>query len=303
MEKKKLLVSFSGGETSAYMAVWLWQNMRDEYDIIFVFANTGFENEETLVFIKRFSEHFNIPIVWVEAVINPINRKGTTHKVVDFYTANRDGSPFEAMAAKYGLPNSEAPHCTRELKEYPIKSYARSLGWKKYYTAIGIREDEPKRVNKNAHKKRLLYPLVHLRPMTKAKINFWWSQQPFRLELKGYQGNCVTCWKKSDNKLYQIAKENEKAFLFFTKLELRYDKFVPESRLLKMKERGEIVKLPIRMFRKERTAEQIVNESKEWNGKVYDDARIYENQIDLLEALQAHGQSNESCEVFTKCVT
>ena len=55
MEKKKLLVSFSGGETSAYMAQWLWNNKQDEFDMLFVFANTGLENEETLQFVKEFT--------------------------------------------------------------------------------------------------------------------------------------------------------------------------------------------------------------------------------------------------------
>ena len=41
MIKKKLLVSFSGGETSAYMAQWLKANKSNEFEMIFVFANTG----------------------------------------------------------------------------------------------------------------------------------------------------------------------------------------------------------------------------------------------------------------------
>lgn len=298
---KKLLVSFSGGETSAYMAQWLWKHKREEYDIIFVFANTGQENEETLQFIHKCSTHFGFPIVWVETEINPISGKGTRHKIVDYNSANRTGTPYESMIKKYGIPNPEAPHCTRELKEYPIKSYAKSIGWKDYVTAIGIREDELKRVNKRAKEMGLLYPLVDLMPMTKVKINFWWSQQPFRLELKGYQGNCITCWKKSDHKLFQISRENEKAFTFFAKMELRYGKFIPPTRLEKMQERGEIVNLPIHFFRKNRSAEQIINEGKDWNGQVYDDSRIYESQMDLLESLQSHGLSNESCEVFTGC--
>ena len=32
--KKKLLVSFSGGETSAFMAHWLWKNKQDEFDMV-----------------------------------------------------------------------------------------------------------------------------------------------------------------------------------------------------------------------------------------------------------------------------
>ena len=61
-----------------------------------------------------------------------------------------------------------------------------------------------------------------MKPMTKKMINFYWQNMPFRLKLKGYQGNCVTCYKKSDKKLFQIAKENPKAFDFFDRMEKQY---------------------------------------------------------------------------------
>lgn len=47
----KLLVSFSAGETSGYMAYLLKQEYKDE--IVFVFANVGEENEETLIFADK----------------------------------------------------------------------------------------------------------------------------------------------------------------------------------------------------------------------------------------------------------
>ena len=49
--EENLLVSFSGGETSAYLAKWLIDNKSKAYNMIFVFANTGDEEEETLKFI------------------------------------------------------------------------------------------------------------------------------------------------------------------------------------------------------------------------------------------------------------
>ena len=313
--KKKLLISFSGGETSAYMAQWLWNNKRDEYDMIFVFANTGEENEETLQFVNQCEIEFGFPVVWVEAaprvsLFDEIvdmclwvfkqdwigGKIGCRAKVVNYLTASRNGEPFEAVIQKYGIPNMAMPHCTRELKEAPIKAYARSIGWKQYYTAIGIRGDEIDRVNAKHKKKRLIYPLLDMRPMDKKKINFWWSTQKFRLQLKGYEGNCKVCWKKADSKLYQLSKEAEYKFAFFGKMEARYGRYTPDSRLKLMEERGEMPIYPVTFYRKNRSVEDIINEGKQWNGVVIDDSLKHpddfvQGELDLVE----------SCEVFSEC--
>ena len=47
--KNKILVSFSGGETSAYMIYYLLKKY-PKHKYKFVFMNTGEENEETLIF-------------------------------------------------------------------------------------------------------------------------------------------------------------------------------------------------------------------------------------------------------------
>ena len=63
--KKHGLISFSGGETSAFMLWWLLINKSDEYDFTIVFANTGRENESTLLFVKQCAELFGCEIVWI----------------------------------------------------------------------------------------------------------------------------------------------------------------------------------------------------------------------------------------------
>lgn len=281
------------------MTWWLWENYRDTWDIQVVFANTGQENEETLQFVQKCSEYFGFPVTWVEAVFHA-GRKGTTHKVVNYETAHRGNDLFRSMCAKYGIPNVSTPHCTRELKERPMTSFIRrEIGWKTYYTAIGIRSDEIDRINKNWKKKRFIYPLVHsnMRPMTKPKINFWWSLKPFRLNLKGFQGNCKTCWKKSDVKLYQIAIDTPEYFDDFRDLQNEFENFIPPSRLKLMEARGENPTLPVRFFRKNRSVEDIIRESEQFKGKVIDDAQIFEQQglfeVDLV--------GGESCEVFAEC--
>lgn len=166
--KKKGLISFSGGETSAFMLWWLLQNKSDEYDFSIIFANTGRENDETLEFVRKCAEHFGCEIIWVEAVIHPEYRKGTTHKVVTFETATRNqdwkrrkDTPYEMMVKKYGLSNISNRNSTRELKERPIHSYMKSIGFKKkeYETFIGIRVDEFDRMNSGKSEYKFNYPL------------------------------------------------------------------------------------------------------------------------------------------------
>lgn len=294
--KDKLLVSFSGGETSGYMLWWILKNWQKKYEIKVAFANTGQENEETLLFVEKCSELFNVNVVWVEAVVNPENKKGTTHKIVNFETASRNGEPFKAVIAKYGIPNPSFSHCNREMKLNALNSYMKSIGWKKYYSAIGIRVDEFDRMNAKRKEKKLIYPLISDKPMSKGKINQWWNLQPFRLKLKGYQGNCKTCWKKSDAKLYTLINENKSQFDFFEEMEKKYENFVPESRLKLMTERGEVPSVPSRFFRKNRSVQDLVNEAKNFKRMITDDSQTLDNQIDLFDLLE-----EESCDIYAEC--
>ena len=221
--KKKLLVSFSGGRTSAYMAYQILMYGRDKFDIQVVFANTGQEHENTLLFVRQCDQYFGFNTVWVEAVVHP-GRKGCTHKIVTYETASRNGEPYEEVIKKYGIPNKAYPHCTRELKLAPIRSYIKSIGWnpKEYHTAVGIRIDEMRRVRAGATKEKIVYPLVDLFPTTKPEINAWWEEQPFNLEIQEYQGNCLWCWKKSSSKLMRLAKETPEVFDFPKRMEGNY---------------------------------------------------------------------------------
>lgn len=224
-KRKKLFVSFSGGETSAYMTLWCIENLKAKYDeILVMFANTGQENEETLEFVEKFSKHFSIPVVWVEAEVNPLKGKGTRHRVVDFATADRNGRCFEDMIKKYGIPNQAYPHCTRELKLQPMTSYLRSIGWKKkdYDVAIGIRVDEMDRMSPSKDANNIIYPLIEYKEMTKPQINTFWKNQPFRLNLAGYQGNCKWCWKKSFRKHFTLMNESPEIYEFPSEMERKH---------------------------------------------------------------------------------
>jgi hypothetical protein len=222
-EKKRLLASFSGGRTSAFMTKWLIENMQHDYDIKVVFANTGEEHEKTLEFVRNCDQAFGYKAAWVESV--PQARgKSSAHRIATFDTAARNGEPFEAMIEKYGIPNASFPHCTRELKLNPIKSYLTSIGWEPgtYETAVGIRTDEMRRVSKGADSARIIYPLVDMIPVDKQDVNDWADEQQFRLDLPERLGNCKTCWKKSFQKHYQNIEESPEFYDFNRRMEEKH---------------------------------------------------------------------------------
>lgn len=222
--KLKYQISFSGGKTSAYMTKLLIDNFSNDYDFIVTFANTGLEHEKTLEFVNNCDKHFGFNTVWLEAVVDPRKMKGTTHKIVDFETACRDGSIFESMISKYGIPNKAYPHCTRELKLQVMESYLRSLGInpKEIKTAIGIRTDEKRRVSKTHEIKNITYPLISDFPSDKEDVNIFWDNQKFTLNIDEYQGNCKMCFKKSFKKLFRQLDDDIDSLKFHKEMEMKY---------------------------------------------------------------------------------
>ena len=248
-----MFVSFSGGRTSGYLCYYLIENKSDEYDFIFVFANTGLEHEKTLEFVDKCDKHFGLNLVWVEAVVNPEKGKGVTHEIVNFETASRRGEPMERVIEKYGIPNTDYPHCTRETKMSPMFSYKRSIGFPtKHPMAIGIRADEIDRMSPTAKDNGLVYPLCTMTQRTEADVRHWWAKQPFDLDLPTYMGNCITCWKKSDRKLKTIARHNPEYFDFMDRMEREHPR---------AGHTGESYQDRV-FFRKKRTAQDILLASK-----------------------------------------
>lgn len=216
---RKICVSFSGGKTSAYMADFIRRSCPDD-KIVYVFANTGEEHQKTYEFIEQCSQHFDIEIITVEAVIP--ERGKSSYRTVPLNKCSRDGSLFESVVKRYGITNQGFPSCTRELKTQPIHAFCKDyFGGVDYETAIGIRADEIDRVNPNFDKRRLWYPLAW-NGISKEIINEFWRDQPFTLEIPGYLGNCVWCWKKAFSKHMKIIKEIPEAYDVPKRLEAKY---------------------------------------------------------------------------------
>jgi len=283
---KKLLISFSGGETSAYMTYQFLKN--NDYDeVVVIFANTGQENEETLNFVNKCDLAFNFNVVWVETKVFHNERKGSGFTLVNYETASRNGEPFEEIIKKYGIPNQKQPICTRELKLAPITKYVRSLGWESgsYDTAIGIRFDEMDRVSSKFLQNNIIYPLVDNK-ITKKEIREFWELQNFRLNLHEHQGNCKWCWKKSKRKLLTLARETPEIFKFPMRMEQEYANagFNSDPEYKRVFFRGAISTI------------ELLEESKK-NFELFTDG--YRVSIENFnEDLDSSGACSESCEVF-----
>ena len=227
MSKPKLAISFSGGRSSAVMTKLCLDKYGPTHEIVVTFANTGCEHPATLDFVKACDDNWGFGTVWLEAVISPEKGLGVRHKVVLYETASRNGEPFEAHIAKNGLPNPTNPNCTRVLKTDVLEHYLKSIGWvqgKKinYQTAIGICVDEIDRMSVHAERFGFIYPLVES-GITKAKVNAIMVEQPWDLKIPNDAfGNCQWCWKKSDRKLYTLAKLDPTVFDFPARMEREY---------------------------------------------------------------------------------
>lgn len=281
MEKTTIVVSFSGGKTSAYMARWLIKEYGHLYNFIFIFANTGCELEETLIFVDKCDREFGLNLMWVEAVVNPIHGKGITHRITNFKDAYRlhqykdPKHPFHAHIAKSGIPNANKPQCSDRLKALTIEHYKKVNGLKGVKHAIGMRSDEANRVlsaenrnnlrkhynfndddvekfacssdgnreiimelkgfpnSKNVRSKyksnyNLYYPLYD-EGIEKVDVNIFWEMQDFTLEIKEHEGNCATCWKKSDKKLWLLSLEAPWKFEAFRWWEKTYSHIKPND--------------------------------------------------------------------------
>lgn len=255
--KPKIIVSLSGGRTSYYMLVVEILAKYADHEIHVVFANTGEERTETLEFLHEIELRHGIKITWLEALVNPKKGVATTYRIVDYATAYRPeyswnpdygreygfnnplynsryadlmatrpaewGHPFEAVIAKYGIPNNSFGHCSRELKTQVIGAWIKdNFAPGSFKMALGIRADEAER--EGIH----WYPLIEA-GVTKEKVRSFCRAQSFDLQLDDYEGNCGNCYKKGHNKNWTILERYPVIGIFPLRMEKKYGFVTPDE--------------------------------------------------------------------------
>ena len=231
------VVSFSGGRTSGYM---LWHILdafggKKPDGLEICFQNTGLEHPKTLEFINECSQQWNVPITWLEYVLDEDDQ--FTFQVVDYETCSKNGEPFTRMIKKKNyLPNPVARVCTANLKIRILQKYLKTLegfeeGWD---NAIGLRADEPHRVHRLKADSKYDQPVTPLYPagVTQPMVDEWWRNQPFNLNLPlggNIAGNCVGCFLKGKAKLETLVKEMPEHFEWWAEAEKIPLKSQPEG--------------------------------------------------------------------------
>jgi len=276
-EMFNLLISFSGGRTSAVMTRLVLTRMRYLFnDVVVVFANTGCEHPATYDFIRDCDFHWKFNTVWIEAQnFHPTGEtgRGADPVVVNYETANRTGKPMLEFVKTY--QNSGMLACSSTLKRDLIARYMSRQGWKRYKIAIGIRADEIDRMRDNP---QIVYPLIDL-GYTKEMVNAFMGKQPFDLAIPNdAYGNCVWCWKKSLRKLRTVAKYNPEFFEVPKQIEQMY----PE----------------MTMFREYRTSAQILEEAQYQLDDYTDDCQMNIWQFLDFELDSSNSTCEDSCEAF-----
>lgn len=211
----KKVVSFSGGRTSAYLCYLMKEKFGDEVD--FIYMDTGAEHEKTYEFIRKVNDEFGLNLTCLRTDFSSPLGAGNGFTVVGINSIAPDLKPFREMIAKYGVPYIGGMFCTDRMKLVPFTKYCQEkYGRGNYEAWLGIRADEPKRLNS---KKGIRY-MAEISDFEKDDVLEFWSNMPFDLDIPEQLGNCVFCPKKSNLKL--AAAQRDEPELYHDFLEILY---------------------------------------------------------------------------------
>ena len=202
-----VLISFSGGRTSAFMLYKILEaNNGLNENVKVVFANTGREMPETYDFVQRCGDEWNIKINWLEFDSYKVSQKNKySFQEVSHNSASRNGEPFEKLVAvKQTLPDALQRFCTVELKIRTIIRFLKSLNWKKWTNTVGIRIDENHRAKESIQKQYVnWFPLISAQ-VTENDVLAFWKKQSFDLKVTKGFGNCDGCFLKSEKTIFTL---------------------------------------------------------------------------------------------------
>jgi len=200
------------------------------------------EHEKTYRFVEEVSRNF-APVTVLERAPRGPEGARDQFRIVDIKTCARDGEPFETLNEEKGfLPNPVARICTSYLKIKTMEAFARSLGWKRWTVAIGIRADEPKRVARvrggdwdNGYDR--VMPLADADVCLEDVTNFWssFSRRDDGFDLgfptgDNILGNCVGCFLKGRRRLDSIARMEPTALQWWADQEEKLGAFFRTDR-------------------------------------------------------------------------
>lgn len=277
MSELKKVVSFSGGRTSAYLCYLMKEKYGDDVD--FIYMDTGAEHLRTYEFIRRVNDEFKLNLTCLRTDFSSPLGAGNGFTVVDIDSMSPDLKPFKEMIDKYGVPYIGGMFCTDRMKLVPFTKYCNEkYGRGNYETWLGIRDDEPKRINLN-NLKSIRY-LAEISIFDKQDVLDFWSEMPFDLQIPEHLGNCVFCPKKSNLKL-AAAQRDEPEFYheFLTMLygsSVRHDNKTGHWS---------------QMYRGKKSLEQVISM---FDGSTGDEIKSRIRGAKMTDT----GSCSESCEVF-----
>lgn len=182
------------------------------------------------------------------------------------------------MISVLGIPSTNAPFCSPQLKRKAIESYLKSIGWKDYYKAIGLRIEEKVRMDAKFIKKKILYPFITLNPQNKKSVNAWWDHNDFNLENDIDLGNCDNCWKKDLPRLCRNARNYSDTFDWWKRMVELYGHLNPRNTNLKP---------PFNFYRGNLSVDDIFIISK-----------LKDRQIEIFAFKENMPRCTESCEAY-----
>lgn len=209
---KQVVVSFSGGRTSAYLCSLIKEL---HPDAVFVFMDTGAEHPATYDFVRECNDYFDLNLVCLRTNVSMEYGVGVGYRIIGIDEIGHDLQPWSDMLQKYGTPYIHGAFCTDRMKTTPFRKFVdNTYGKGNYHTILGIRIDEPRRLKP---REGFSY-LADISDFEKQDVLDWWAKMPFDLQIKEHLGNCVFCIKKGINKVALAARDEPELAQDFIKV-------------------------------------------------------------------------------------